>query len=66
MTDQTITNPTELKAQLVDVRRQGWAATTDELEVGLTGIAVPVFHTTTGGASPEVVAALGISGPTPG
>ncbi len=65
LTDQTITNPTDLKAQLVDVRRQGWAATTDELEVGLTGIAVPVFHTTTGGASPEVVAALGISGPTP-
>jgi len=41
-------------------RSRGWAATTDELEVGLTGVAVPVLR---GGG--EVIAALGISGPTP-
>ena len=40
-------------------RRRGFAVTTDELEVGLTGIAVPVR-----GQRGEVVAALGISGPT--
>ena len=38
----------------------GWASTTDELEVGLTGVAVPVH-----GGRGELVAALGISGPTP-
>ena len=40
-------------------RERGWAVTADELEIGLTGIAVPVF-----GAHGDVVAALGISGPT--
>jgi DNA-binding IclR family transcriptional regulator len=41
-------------------RQRGWAATMDELEVGLTGVAVPVHR---GGG--ELIAALGISGPTP-
>jgi DNA-binding IclR family transcriptional regulator len=41
-------------------RSRGWAATTDELEVGLTGVAVPVHR-----GHGEVIAALGISGPTP-
>ena len=41
------------------VRRQGWAATVDELEVGLTAVAAPVS-----GRDGEVVAALGVSGPT--
>ncbi|HNM98348.1 MAG TPA: IclR family transcriptional regulator [Marmoricola sp.] len=60
LTDATITDPAVFAAQLDDVRRLGWAATTDELEVGLTGIAVPVLSNTG-----DVVAALGISGPTP-
>jgi DNA-binding IclR family transcriptional regulator len=38
--------------------RRGWATTVDELEVGLSGIAVPVQ------SGRELVAALGISGPT--
>ena len=41
-------------------RERGWAVTVDELEVGLTGVAVPVH-----GARGDVVAALGVSGPTP-
>ncbi|MGF9755986.1 IclR family transcriptional regulator [Microvirga sp. 0TCS3.31] len=41
-------------------RDRGWTVTEDELEIGLTGIAVPVF-----GARGDVVASLGISGPTP-
>ncbi len=60
LTDHTITDPAALEAELAGVRLQGWASTTDELEVGLTGIAVPVFSNTG-----DVVAALGISGPTP-
>jgi DNA-binding IclR family transcriptional regulator len=41
-------------------RRRGWAITTDELEVGLTGVAVAVH-----GGRGVPIAALGISGPTP-
>ncbi len=41
-------------------RRRGWAVTADELEVGLTGLAVPVYR-----GRGELIAALGISGPTP-
>ena len=38
--------------------RNGWASTIDELEIGLTGVAVPVY-----GGDGQVVAALGVSGP---
>lgn len=41
-------------------RERGWALTHDELELGLTGLAAPLF-----GIHGEVIAALGISGPTP-
>jgi DNA-binding IclR family transcriptional regulator len=41
-------------------RERGWALTEDELEIGLTGVAVPVF-----GVRGDVIASLGISGPTP-
>lgn len=41
-------------------RGRGWAVTVDELEVGLTGLAVPVHR-----GRGELIAALGISGPTP-
>ena len=40
-------------------RKRGWAITVDELEVGLSGIAVPVC-----GPRDRIVAALGVSGPT--
>lgn len=43
-----------------ETRRLGWAVTRDELEVGLTGIAVPVYR-----GRGELIAALGVSGPTP-
>lgn len=59
LTDSTITDGRELLTQLGVVRRQGYATTVNELEVGMTGIAVPVR-----GARGETIAALGISGPT--
>ena len=43
-----------------ETRRLGWAVTADELEVGLTGLAVPVYR-----GRGELIASLGISGPTP-
>src|SRR3954469_743902 len=60
LTEQTLTDTGALRADGARARRRGWAATVDELEVGLTGVAVPVH-----GSRDTVVAALGISGPTP-
>jgi IclR family acetate operon transcriptional repressor len=59
LTPQTVVDCVALERQLGQARRRGWAVTVDELEIGLCGIAVPVR----GGAG-EVVAALGVSGPT--
>jgi DNA-binding IclR family transcriptional regulator len=60
LTEATITDPEALRRDGGRTRTRGWAVTRDELEVGLTGIAVPVH-----GPRGDVVAALGISGPTP-
>ena len=58
VTQHTITDPTELEAQLAAARQAGVAHTHEELELGLDAIAAPVF-----GADGEVVAALDVSGP---
>jgi DNA-binding IclR family transcriptional regulator len=60
LTPQTITDPEVLRRDGARTRRRGWAVTDGELEVGLTGLAVPVQ-----GPRGDVVAALGVSGPTP-
>lgn len=60
LTRATLTDPEDLRHDGTRARKRGWALTEDELEVGLTGIAVPVR-----GMHADVVAALGISGPTP-
>jgi DNA-binding IclR family transcriptional regulator len=57
-TPRTVTESTALEAELVTVREQGWASTTEEFEIGLNAVAAPV-HDATG----EVVAAVGVSGP---
>ena len=58
LTLATLVEPDELRHDGARTRKRGWAVTRDELEVGLTGVAVPV-------QGPQgVVAALGISGPT--
>lgn len=49
----------ELDAELTLVRGRGLALTYDELELGLAGIAAPVF-----GPDEEIVATVGVSGPT--
>ena len=58
-TAATIADRAGLRADAVRTPDRGWALTTDELEIGLTGVAVPVLD-----AHRDVVAALGISGPT--
>jgi DNA-binding IclR family transcriptional regulator len=58
-TEHSVAGVAELERDLAEVRRRGYAATVDELEVGLTAVASPVR-----GRDGEVVAALGVSGPT--
>ncbi|PUA83090.1 hypothetical protein C7S10_02230 [Nocardioides currus] len=58
-TEATITTLTGLRRDGARTRDRGWSVTVDELELGLTGVAAPVF-----GVHGDVVAALGISGPT--
>jgi len=59
LTSETLTTPTALRRDGLASRKRGYAVTIDELEEGLTGVAVPVH-----GPRGEVVAALGVSGPT--
>ena len=58
LTAATITDPAALAVQLEEVRRLGYGLAVDELEPGLSAVAVPVR-----GAGREVIAALSISGP---
>lgn len=57
-TPHTLADPAALRRELAQVARRGWASTVDELEIGLTGVAAPVR-----GVTGDVVAALGVSGP---
>lgn len=57
-TAHTIVDRGELEAQLTAARETGFARTAEELEVGLSAVAVPVRS-----AGAEVVAALDVSGP---
>jgi DNA-binding IclR family transcriptional regulator len=47
-----------LEREAADIRRRGYALTREELEIGLTAAAVPVR-----GSDGDVIAALGVSGP---
>ncbi|MCU1605912.1 MAG: Transcriptional regulator, IclR family [Modestobacter sp.] len=57
-TPATITDRPVLEAELATVRERGWGATQGELEVGLNGVAAPVW--TAGG---ELAGAISVSGP---
>jgi IclR family transcriptional regulator, acetate operon repressor len=59
LTGHTLRTADDLDVDLAQVRKRGFAVTRDELEVGLAGVAAPVF-----GPEQEVVATVGISGPT--
>jgi DNA-binding IclR family transcriptional regulator len=59
LTPETLTTRAALERDSLTALKRGYAVTVDELEEGLTGIAVPVR-----GPRGDVVAALGISGPT--
>ncbi|HWI61948.1 MAG TPA: IclR family transcriptional regulator [Symbiobacteriaceae bacterium] len=57
-TVHTITDLESLRAELAQVRAQGYAMDREEVEIGLTCLSAPVFE------SGKVVAALSVSGPT--
>jgi IclR family acetate operon transcriptional repressor len=57
-TPHTVTDRSQVEAQLDRARKEGFARTFGELEVGLDAIAAPVYA-----AGGEVVAAIDVSGP---
>jgi IclR family transcriptional regulator, acetate operon repressor len=59
LTAHTVVSRAALDDELERVRRDGFATTADELEAGLSAIAVPVR-----GPAGDVIAALSVSGPT--
>jgi DNA-binding IclR family transcriptional regulator len=58
MTPRSIVDPVQLRAQLDEIRRRGWAQTLEELEEGLNAVAAPVRR-----SDGRVTAALSVSGP---
>jgi DNA-binding IclR family transcriptional regulator len=57
-TKRSLVDPGQLRGQLDDVRRRGYAQTLEEFEQGLNAVAAPVRQ-----ADGEVVAAVSVSGP---
>jgi DNA-binding IclR family transcriptional regulator len=57
-TERTITDPGRVQRELEQIRESGWAATEEELEVGLNAVAAPVRA-----AEGQVIAAVSVSGP---
>jgi IclR family acetate operon transcriptional repressor len=43
MTSKTITDPKVLRKELAKIRKQGWAVSIDELIMGASGVASPIF-----------------------
>ncbi len=58
-TSHTITTRKRLRRELEEIRAEGYAIATDELEVGLAAIAAPIRN-----AHGDVIASLSLSGPT--
>ena len=59
-TPGTITNPRQLREELVQIRARGYATDDGEESIGLSCVAVPVFS-----ASGKILCAISVSGMTP-
>lgn len=57
-TDHTVTSARELRQQLKEVRRRGYARNAHESELGVISVAAPIRD-----ASNEVIAAMSVAGP---
>lgn len=60
LTERTLTDPAELRAELSKVNEQGWAFVDQELEIGLRSIAAPIKR-----ADGRVVVAVNVSAAAP-
>jgi DNA-binding IclR family transcriptional regulator len=58
ITEHTVTEPAELRKQFDEIRELGYATTEEELELGLSAVAAPVW-----GQEGEIAAIISISGP---
>jgi DNA-binding IclR family transcriptional regulator len=57
-TEHTLTNPAELRAELEQIRQVGFAIAEEELEIGLSAVAAPVWD-----HEDQVAASVSVSGP---
>lgn len=57
-TEHTVIDPEEIRSQLGEIERRGYATTMEELEEGLNAVAAPIRS-----VDGEVAAALSVSGP---
>jgi IclR family pca regulon transcriptional regulator len=57
LTSKTYTAPEELRAAIMEARREGYATTVDQLDYGITALAVPIRD-----ADGTTIAALNTSG----
>lgn len=60
LTDRSLANAMQLRREIAAIRRHGYATTQQELEIGLDAVAAPVH-----GRDGNVIAAIGVSGPSP-
>src|SRR6185295_1934987 len=58
VTTHTITDPAQIRAQLAEIRRNGFAVSFEETDEGVAGVSVPIRD-----ARNQVIAGLSISGP---
>lgn len=58
LTSRSLATSTALRSDITGIRRRGYATTREELEIGLDAVAAPVH-----GRDGNVIAALGVSGP---
>ncbi|MDQ8045908.1 MAG: IclR family transcriptional regulator [Solirubrobacteraceae bacterium] len=58
VTETTIVDPTRMEVELDEIRQRGWGTSGGELELGLHGVAAPIFD-----ATGACCAAVCISGP---
>ncbi len=59
LTDDTLNQKADLLTQLSNIRTSGYATTRHELEVGIAGIAAPIFD-----LNGDIIAGISIAGPT--
>jgi Bacterial transcriptional regulator len=58
-TEHTVTDPDLFRAQLKDIRAAGYVVSEGEVDMGVRGVAAPIF-----GTNEQVIAGISVAGPT--